>query len=56
MTPPRKLYNIVLKSRIKSPRRKFVDAPTTEVRPDMLEAVRRAVAENRKVVEQPTQR
>lgn len=56
MTAPRKLYSIVLKSRIKSPPSKSTDAPVTDSQPDMLEAVRRAVAENREMAERPPQR
>jgi hypothetical protein len=56
MTAPRKLYGVSLKPRVKTPPLKHLDAPAAEVLPDMLEAVRRAVAENRERVEQPSQR
>lgn len=56
MTAPRKLYGVTLKPHVKTPPRKFVDAPPLEGRPDMLEAVRQAVAENRGMVERPSRR
>jgi hypothetical protein len=50
MTAPRKLYGLTLKPRAKTPR-KLTEFPTAEARPDLLEAVRRAVAENREAGE-----
>jgi hypothetical protein len=50
MTAPRKVYGLSLKPHAKIPPRKLIDAPAPEVRPDMLEAVRRAVVENREAV------
>lgn len=46
MTAPQKLYGVTLKPQARAPR-KLIEVPDPEVRPDLLEAVRRAVAENR---------
>jgi len=46
MTAPQKLHGLTLKPHARTPR-KFAEVPTSEARPDFLEAVRRAVAENR---------
>lgn len=56
MTAPRKLYGVTLKPHVKTPPRKFIDVLPLERQPDMLEAVRQAVAENRERVERPSQR
>lgn len=53
MTAPQKLYGVTLKPHTKIPH-KLIEIPTTEVRPDFLEAVRRAVAENREPAERPS--
>jgi hypothetical protein len=50
MTAPRKLYGVTLKPHVKTPR-KLIEVPDPEARPDLLEAVRRAVAENREAGE-----
>ena len=56
MTAPRKLYGVTVKPHLKTPPRKSIDAQPPGGRPDMLEAVRQAVAENRQAVERPPQR
>ena len=55
MTAPRKLDGVTLKPHAKAPR-KLIEVPDPEARPDLLEAVRRAVAENREAAEQRPQR
>ncbi|WP_165924066.1 hypothetical protein [Paraburkholderia sp. BL9I2N2] len=50
MTAPKKLYRLTLKPHAKTPR-KLTELPTAEARPDLLEAVRRAVAENQEAGE-----
>jgi len=50
MTAPKKLYGVTLKPHAKAPR-KLIEVPDPEARPDLLEAVRRAVTENREVGE-----
>jgi hypothetical protein len=54
MTAPRKLYGMTLKPRTKAPPRKVIDVLATVGRPDVLEAVRRVLAEHRGVVERPS--
>jgi hypothetical protein len=51
MTAPRKLYGVSLKPRPKTPARELVEIPAPEVRPDLLEAVRRSVVEHREMAE-----
>ena len=46
MTAPQKLYGVTLKPQAKVSR-KLIEVPGPKARPDLLEAVRRAVAENR---------
>jgi hypothetical protein len=46
MTAPQKPYGVTLKPQAKAPR-KLIEVPDPEARPDLLEAVRRVVAENR---------
>ena len=46
MTAPQKIYGLTLKPHAKIPH-KLIEIPTAEARPDFMEAVRRAVAENR---------
>jgi hypothetical protein len=55
MTAPQKLYGVTLKPHAKAPR-KLIEIPASEARPDLLEAVRRAVAETREAAEQRPQR
>jgi hypothetical protein len=50
MTAPQKLYGVPLKPHAKIPR-KLIEIPAAEARPDLLEAVRQAVAENREAGE-----
>jgi hypothetical protein len=50
MTAPQKLYGVTLKPHVKIPR-KLIEIPAPEARPDLLEAVRRTVAENREAGE-----
>lgn len=50
MTAPQKLYGLTLKPHARTPR-KSTEVPAAEARPDLLEAVRRAVAENQEVGE-----
>jgi hypothetical protein len=54
MTAPQKLYGVTLKPHAKVPR-KLIEIPASEARPDLLEAVRRAVAENREAAERRPQ-
>jgi hypothetical protein len=54
MTAPQKLYGVTLKPHARTPR-KLIEIPTTEARPDLLEAVRQAVAENREAAERRPQ-
>ena len=54
MTAPQKLYGVTLKPHAKASR-KLIEIPASEARPDLLEAVRRAVAENREAAEQRPQ-
>jgi hypothetical protein len=56
MTAPQKLYGVTLKPRVKTPPRKLIETPPSEARPDLLEAVRRAVVEQRDTVERPSPR
>lgn len=50
MTAPQKLFGVTLKLRAKTPR-KLIEVPAPEARLDLLEAVRRAIAENREAGE-----
>lgn len=50
MTALQKLFGVTLKPHAKPPH-KVIEVPAAEARPDLLEAVRRAVAENRQVGE-----
>ncbi|CAG9252233.1 hypothetical protein PUN4_180130 [Paraburkholderia unamae] len=50
MTAPQKLYGLTLKPHVKTPH-KLTEVPTAEARPDLMEAVRRAVAENQQAGE-----
>lgn len=50
MTAPPKLFGVTLKPQARAPR-KLIEVPDPEARPDLLEAVRRAVAENREAGE-----
>ncbi len=50
MTAPQKLYGVTLKPHAKTPR-KLIEVPAPEARPDLLEAVRQAVAKNREAGE-----
>jgi hypothetical protein len=50
MTAPQKLDSVTLKPQARAPR-KLIEVPDPEARPDLLEAVRRAVTENREVGE-----
>jgi hypothetical protein len=50
MTAPQRLYGVTLKPRVKT-LHKLIEVPPADVRPDLMEAVRRAVAENREVGE-----
>lgn len=56
MTAPQKLYGLMLKPHVKTPPRKFIETPTSEARPDLLEAVRLAVVEQRELAERPSPR
>jgi hypothetical protein len=44
MTAPQKLYGVTLKPRAKTPPRRLIETPASETHPDLMEAVRRAVA------------
>jgi hypothetical protein len=50
MTAPQKLDGVTLKPQVRAPR-KLIEVPDPEARPDLLEAVRRVVAENREAGE-----
>ena len=50
MTAPQKLDSVTLKPQARAPR-KLIEVPDPEERPDLLEAVRRVVAENRETGE-----
>ncbi|WP_186308615.1 hypothetical protein [Paraburkholderia sp. BCC1885] len=54
MTAPQKLYGVTLKPRAKLPPRKLIETPASETHPDLLEAVRRAVIEQREMAERPS--
>ena len=56
MTAPQKLYGVTLKPRVKTPPRKLIETAPSEARPDLLEAVRRAVVEQRELAERPSPR
>jgi hypothetical protein len=56
MTAPQKLYGLTLKPHAKTPPRKLVETPPSEARPDFLEAVRRAVVEQREISERASPR
>jgi hypothetical protein len=56
MTAPQKVYGLTLKPRVKTPPRKLIETPASEAPPDLLEAVRRAVAEQREIAERPSPR
>ena len=56
MTAPQKLYGVTLKPRAKAPPRRLIETPASEARPDLLEAVRRAVVEQRELAERPSPR
>jgi hypothetical protein len=51
MTAPQKLYDVTLKPHAKIFPRMPIEIPAPEAHPDLLEAVRRAVAENREAGE-----
>ncbi|MGF6723601.1 hypothetical protein P3T43_002956 [Paraburkholderia sp. GAS41] len=56
MTAPQKVYGLTLKPHVKIPSRKFIETPASEARPDLLEAVRRAVVEQRDLAERASPR
>jgi hypothetical protein len=47
---------VTLKPRVKTPPRKLIETAPSEARPDLLEAVRRAVVEQRDIAERPSPR
>ncbi|MGF6239245.1 MULTISPECIES: hypothetical protein [Paraburkholderia] len=56
MTAPQKLYGVTLKPRAKTPPRRLIETPASETHPDLMEAVRRAVAEHRELADRPSPR
>jgi hypothetical protein len=56
MTAPQKLYGVSLKPRVKTPPRKLIQPAVPETHPDLLEAVRRAVIEQRELADRPSSR
>ncbi|MBB5541655.1 hypothetical protein [Paraburkholderia fungorum] len=46
MTAPQKPFGVTLKPQARAPR-KLIEVPDPEARPDLMEAVRRVVTENR---------